>query len=114
MDLRDYQQLAVSKALESLGPSSRLMIGAPTGTGKSLIAIELQRQVPGSVILTPSKEIIRGFKAKNPDCEVYTMVKYRNMLMKGCPLPSLFIIDEGHQSTETTSLTTGDLFALRL
>ena len=111
-DLRPYQERGVALAVASVAPASRLMLGAATGTGKSFIALSIQDAVPGAVILTISNEIIRGFKDKNPDCEVYTYVKYRNMLMNGHDLPPLIICDEAHTVTEVTSVTMGDILAI--
>jgi len=113
MKPRDYQERGIELAVNAAQtPASRLMLVSPTGTGKSVVAIGVQREVEGSVILTPSKEIIRGFKAKDPNCEIYTYVKYRNMLMDGHPLASLLIFDEGHRATESTSITTADILAI--
>lgn len=111
--LRDYQERAVEIGYSSLAPGSRCLIASPTGSGKSYMQLALRDKVPGSVIVSPSPEILRGYEEKAGSSEgLYTYVKLRNLLIDGMNPPSLIICDESHMATDTTSLTVGDIVAV--
>lgn len=65
MILRFYQQLAVDHIIDRLNAGDRrICLSSPTGTGKSLVLLAAQHAIPGSLIVTPRIEIIRGFLQK--------------------------------------------------
>ncbi|MCK5127227.1 MAG: DEAD/DEAH box helicase [candidate division Zixibacteria bacterium] len=63
--LRPYQQLAVSTAMESLKGKKNGIIVMPTGSGKSLVIASIAQQSGGkTIILQPTREILSQNKAK--------------------------------------------------
>jgi superfamily II DNA or RNA helicase len=124
--LRDYQAIARDRAVDwfaTAAPSSRLLFAAPTGTGKSIIELAVQRdadaELPGETwIVTPRLEIVEGLldKLGAPEAvnegalialafhhHVTTPVRLRNMLMSGTmQVPARLIMDEGHHDLAET------------
>jgi superfamily II DNA or RNA helicase len=138
---RDYQIIGVNYArdwVSSAGPGDKLLLAAPTGTGKSVVEILIQQSLIETHqpwIITPSIEIIRGLLEKLqyifPEVYTYelelhesesslielawalhitTPVRFRNAMLAGIQdAPKLLIMDEGHHSL---SNTTKDIDAL--
>jgi len=129
MKLRDYQVLAVEHAVQflkdedvrrSIGP--RLLYSAPTGTGKTVVEIEVQRRLESdrAWILTPKVEIIGGMLDKMGVSGAFSMSKpalvelglqhriatpmtLKNKLMSGQQLaPEYLILDEAHHHRSST------------
>jgi superfamily II DNA or RNA helicase/cytochrome c5 len=124
--LRDYQSIAVDFALDwfgGAGPSARLLMAAPTGTGKSVIELEIQRAADDMLggetwIVTPRLEIVEGLLDKLgivvPPSEaelirwgaihhITTPIRLRNELMKGnMRAPARLILDESHHDLAET------------
>jgi hypothetical protein len=117
--LRNYQQLAVDDAVsffDTASPGEKRCYSAPTGTGKSVIELELLRRTPDAVLITPRVEIIAGMLDKlgvkvtlNKAAEVgeahriYTPIRLRNLLAAGTVTrPKYLIVDEGHHGTAET------------
>ncbi len=118
----DYQSKGADHAarfLLSARPGDRLLMAAPTGTGKSVIELLTQQHAPGAWIVTPRVEIIAGLLAKlghNPDslseaamlalgetCAITTPIRLRNRLLAGeREAPPYLILDEGHHAAATT------------
>lgn len=98
MQLRDYQREGVRLGVTST--ARRLLLAAPTGCGKSLIERELLQELPGSVLVTPSREIIDGLVEKGADeSRIWTPIKLRNRLLDGEVAPPPVIIwDESHHA----------------
>jgi superfamily II DNA or RNA helicase len=116
MQLRDYQAIAVDYAVEwALAPGAKkLLLAAPTGTGKSLVALGIRSALEdGAWIVTPKIEIIAGFLNKMgvvvDGCSaqhvidtawllsITTPIRLRNALLAGeCAAPKYLIIDEAH------------------
>lgn len=110
--LRDYQERGVQLTVDALLNTKRICLAAPMGTGKSVIELAAQEQVPGSWIVTPRVEIIQGMMKKlgyeySSEAKllaaawaykITTPVRLRNALLKGelHDLPTGLIIDEGH------------------
>lgn len=91
-------------------PGARLLVAAPTGTGKGTLALAL-RQALGAMILTPSREIIRGFHERDPAARVDTPTSHRNQLVGGLAPPTTYILDEGHHHV-LDNILTGDIYAV--
>jgi superfamily II DNA or RNA helicase len=128
MQLRPYQQDAVvaGRELVSLPASEprRLMVVAPTGTGKGV----MQRELAASLfadgfdcwILSPSLEVLRGYashlsiEAKHKvlfEHRLTTPTRFRNRLLDGLvPPPDVIIHDEGHHFIEDNAVS-GDILA---
>jgi hypothetical protein len=102
-------------------PKQRLLLSAPTGSGKSYPQIEalkiLRRSSPGYYMTTPSIEIIRGLLRKlgEPDTGaivpramafgIYTPRKLANAIARGDITDVKgIIIDEVHEFVETNSI----------
>jgi superfamily II DNA or RNA helicase len=125
--LRDYQAIAIDRCLDwfdTAEPSSRLLMASPTGTGKSVIELDLQRRADEMFggetwIVTPRVEIIEGFLDKLgwspfgvPEPEVVragiehhiiTPVRLRNRLISGSMRsPDRLILDESHHDLAET------------
>lgn len=130
---RDYQQAAIDRALE-VPTGKRLMMAAPTGTGKGSLQlgliIELIKRGDETTIVTPSLEVMRGYlercgatpedlacgdaalAAMGERINVYTPVRFRNALKRGdIDVPDVMIVDEAHHATNTT-VAGGGLWAL--
>lgn len=115
VQLRDYQRIAVDHAAEwhaFASPGDKLLLAAPTGTGKSVIELALQSRIPGAWIVTPRLEIVAGMvqKAGGPGAlseaamiaegwgrHITTPIRLRSALMRGdLPAPPALIFDEAH------------------
>ena len=67
MKLRPCQEAAVQDALAFLAsakPGDKKLYAAPTGSGKSIIELAVQRQAPYAWLVTPKVEIIMGMMNK--------------------------------------------------
>lgn len=112
--LRPYQANAVDFVRAQLRAGiKRLLIAAPTGTGKSYIINALVDQLPGRVgVISPRIEILRGIaekrgitKTKRKELEaehLWTPICLRNRIFAGLDLVDTLIIDEGHHATAET------------
>lgn len=102
MQLRDYQLEGVRLGVTST--ARRLLLAAPTGCGKSLIERELLQELPGSVLVTPSREIIDGLVEKGADeSRIWTPIKLRNRLLDGkVAPPPVIVFDEVHHAEADT------------
>lgn len=61
IELRDYQEAAVNKALwwlKSYSKPTRNFITAPTGSGKSILIASTAKELDNALIIQPSKEIL--------------------------------------------------------
>ncbi len=114
--LRDYQLIAKRHMVDWLttAPSgARLLLAAPTGTGKSVIELAAQQEIgDGCWIITPRLEIVKGMIDKlgygAPTSEaqllafaesrrITTPIRFRNRLLAGHSINiTSLIIDEGH------------------
>lgn len=113
----EFQQLGIDHALQFLRnaePGAKTLYASPTGTGKSIVELKIQGQLPGCWIITPRYEIIEGMMHKlgvnignhTPsavqelafDQHITTPIVFRNRLLAGqiFPLPEQLIYDEGH------------------
>lgn len=110
-DLTPYpcQARAVDHAEEFLrgaGPGERRAYEGPTGVGKSVVELLLQRRMGAAEcpILTPREEVADGMMEKlgrageDPaSANIWTPIRYRNRLADGRVKPPRFIIwDENH------------------
>lgn len=115
---REYQeqghQLALKFASENRNnPLARLLIAAPTGTGKSYLLLRLRDAIANSIIITPSIDVIIGFLEKLNETiplgdeaifalawshRITTPLRLRNMMIAGkCDVtPDLILLDEVH------------------
>mgnify|MGYP000918291267 CR=1 FL=1 len=87
---------------------------SPTGTGKSIVELEVQQRVdevmgPGTWIVTPREEIVVGmldkleFSGDPMEKRICTPIRLRNAVMRGdVPPPLRFIFDEGHHHNAET------------
>lgn len=93
--LYDYQSRGVELGVEA---TQRLLLAAPTGCGKSIIERELLAAIPGSILVTPSVEIIDGLEDKGADrSRLWTPIKLRNALLDGrVDPPPAILWDEAH------------------
>lgn len=117
MQLRDYQAQTVDWSLDWLDkakPGDRKLFAAPTGTGKSLIELEILKRHPGAWLVTPSLTIISGFLDKLGldtasmsearfisaawERRIATPVRLRNALLAGevASPPTCLLFDESH------------------
>ena len=141
--LRPYQARTVAYLMDEWLPASkpgdRLLVTAPTGTGKGTVQLALVRALKARgcnpLILTPSLEVLRGYVARSggdPDAgptklvaqaasiPATTPLRWRNAVLRGDagPLPDVVLVDEAHHATdeaggETDSATVAaDVFAL--
>lgn len=105
---RDYQSSSISRAMEFLDnaqPGQKHLEAGPTGSGKSVCEVELQRQIPDSFIICPKEEIIWGMVDKGADPQrISTPLKLRNAMLRGeIPNPpSKLIFDETHHHNATS------------
>lgn len=120
--LRDYQQRAVDLTVSCLldGDGSRLMIAAPTGTGKSLIALAIQaecrRRGVACFIFSPSPFILDGiaekaglrrlggegeasWQARREAAGLWTPLRYLHVAP---PVPGFAVFDEAHHTVAPT------------
>jgi len=135
MELRPYQRDAVADALAWVAtapPDGRILYACPTGTGKSLVQLELQRQLRAqgrdAWIFTPKLDILRGYLEKRgvdpgecgPDelerlgreHHIMTTRRAHNREIKGrLTPPEVVIMDEGHHAVSGNK-TSGLLFAM--
>lgn len=59
-ELREYQKAATEKVMEALRVHNRVILQAPTGSGKTVMAVDLVEQLPKPVLfLAHSREIVR-------------------------------------------------------
>ena len=107
MALYPFQREAVQRAVDSLlRGNKRLLIASPTGTGKSLMQLEVQSQLNGCWIVSPAIEVIDGYMRKlgvsdgNPfDHCITTPTVLRNRLMSGALTADkvkYLLLDEAH------------------
>ena len=73
--LREYQDIAVNKALEFIKDNPILVL--PTGAGKSIIITEIAKKTNGNIIvLQPNKEILlqnyKKYKLYSEDCSIFS------------------------------------------
>jgi superfamily II DNA or RNA helicase len=125
MHLRPYQLAAVDHVVDfaaSATAGSRLLLAAPTGTGKSVIELEASSRLRGRgvdvCIVTPRIEIICGMIEKSgvtvptrPDdivqaglaLHITTPMRLRSALIRGdMKAPDFLILDEGHHDNAST------------
>lgn len=120
MRLRDYQQAAVDHAAEWAGqaaPGDRLLLAAPTGTGKSITELALLARLPGYWLITPKVEIIAGMLDKLCiwhatdfgvikvawSLRITTPMRLRAAMLAGeVEAPAGLILDEGHHELAAT------------
>lgn len=116
MQLRDYQTLAIDDCVKCFRTSTsgyRRLYASPTGTGKSLIELGIQSQLPNCWLITPRVEIIVGILDKcglttRTEAEtietgigrkVVTPIRFRNLLLNGgLESPEYLLFDEGHHT----------------
>lgn len=102
-ELRPYQRATVDDAVAFLlaaSPGDRRLYSSPTGTGKSYIELAIHDQLPGSWIVTPSREILDGLDEKHAGTvRAMTPITMRNRLLSGDLDPPRFLIfDEVHHN----------------
>lgn len=107
----DYQKDAIDDAVAFLKVPShgRRLYAAPTGTGKSYIAMGILNELPECWLITPRVEIAAGIMDKmgvsGPMHEhrIATPIVMRNRLLAGeWKAPTQLIIDEAHHHTAET------------
>jgi superfamily II DNA or RNA helicase len=118
--LRDYQERARAYSVEFVEraePGDKLLLAAPTGTGKSLIIAALFQSLShGVAVITPRVEIIIGLlRALGQDLAglsaqhvrelaerigIFTPIRFRNLLAAGqIAHPRVLLADEVHHAT---------------
>jgi hypothetical protein len=109
-----YQNIAVAHAVEFLQnatPGQRQLYAAPTGSGKSVVELLVQRALgPTCYIISPREEIIYGMLEKLEKTDVdpesiglFTPIRLRNLLLKGeVRHPTHIILDETHHESAET------------
>jgi superfamily II DNA or RNA helicase len=122
-ELRDYQQAFMADAMRAIdddGPG-RYLYASPTGSGKSLMILQLLSYCPEGIAVTPRLEIVAGMLEKGGvtgvaswsaeklaaealQYRITTPVRFRNMLARGdFPFrPNVVIHDEAHHSPADT------------
>ena len=117
LELRDYQETAVSNVIAALG--SRPILVAPTGSGKTVMATEVVRRLDAPTLwLAHRKELIdqaaerleshglstglikAGYPA-TPDAQVQ-VASVQTLVRREKPRASLIVIDECHHATANT------------
>lgn len=111
---RPYQREGIRLGIDLTQsmPDKLHLMSAPTGTGKSLVILELLRSIPNSIVVTPRVEIIADMLEKcriypdnlqdvvtwGSDYGLFTPIRLRNLLAAGkLPWqPSVVIWDEVH------------------
>ena len=128
MELRDFQKHAINEGTAVLVNArksytqDRLMMSAPTGSGKSHIIIRIQQAFAAegytACVVSPRVEILQGIytkmypgsalkgiklRAEMEECGLFTPVRLRNLLIKGeiAAFDGL-IIDEAHHALADT------------
>lgn len=115
---RPEQDVAADHAVELLHSAERgakQLYAAPTGVGKSIIELLVQKRFQdrynkSALIVTPRDEIIHGMldKLEQPDADpealgIWTPVKLRNRMLEGLVrTPDGLIFDETHHHNATT------------
>lgn len=121
---RDYQTDAHQKIKAALLSGKDLMVVSPTGSGKSLVLIDVltDPDLRGIVLTVPSVEIGLGVYLKLPGadptlpsqsekkqqarleaCGIFTIKRLHNLLLQGAIAPPRFLLhDEGHHSVDNT------------
>ncbi len=115
MRLRDFQKTGIKLGLESIREGirsktpTRLLMSAPTGSGKTPIQTEiwsaLKRDGIQTAIITPRVEILEGFKGSVDERDLWTPITLRNRILDGEISPDTFdaiIVDEAHHATAET------------
>lgn len=121
MQLRPCQLAAadvVERFFRTAGSGGRMVLAAPTGSGKSLVELEVQKRMGGRCwIVTPRIEIARGLLEKLDasaqtqaelvqlcwEHRVVTPVRFRNALVRGeLQSASHIVLDEGHHAPAGT------------
>lgn len=124
LEVREYQEqghaLGLKFASENAGnKDARLLVAAPTGTGKSYSLIRWRNEIARSLIVTPSLDIIIGFLEKigiqiplgdNAIVEaawrerITTPLRLRNALIAGtCDfVPDILLLDETHHKNASS------------
>jgi hypothetical protein len=119
--LRDYQDAGVRYAIDFMrqaGFNQRLLLAAPTGSGKSVMELAIQAPFDNAWIITPKVEIVEGLITKlghqAPSSEaalmdlarglrISTPTRLRNLLLAGAiKPPSHLIVDESHHDAANT------------
>jgi len=117
-NLYDYQQVAVSEAKKAIDNGERLLLTAPTGTGKSYAQLQthLDHETRGFIV-TPSVDIVKGLVQKatgrvtpqygswiddGKRLNIYTPVALRNMLENSGIKPQYILADEAHHASAET------------
>lgn len=110
---RGFQVPSIAHAVNffrTAKPGDRQLYASPTGSGKSVVQLEVHRQVPDLFIITPRDEIVQGMldKLGTPDVDpesigIWTPVKLRNRLLDGrIKPPRGIILDETHHESAET------------
>jgi hypothetical protein len=110
-----YQTLAIDHAeqwLASASPGGKLLLAAPTGTGKSFVLIGLKQRLEAkslrTIIVTPSPQIsidiAKKIDAISPETEdIYTAFRLKNLALRGdAPIADVLLIDEAHHAEAAT------------
>lgn len=120
--LHDWQQASCDLDIQHIKQAKRdeaALVGSPTGTGKSIMQLYVQSQLPNCWIITPKVEIVIGMldklgintskmsKQKIEDkafsLQICTPIRLRNMLMAGKDIKIRSKLDdEGHHTTAET------------
>lgn len=125
--LRPYQQACLSESVEFVERAlsdhtapRRLMFCAPMGTGKGTMQLAIRDALPGTIIVTSSLEVIRGFLERlgisfksQKDAErkaeaqgVWTPVRLRNRILEGDEqAPPVMILDEAHHAVASNDVS---------
>lgn len=118
----EFQQPIIDRGIEffkTAGPDDRLLIASPTGTGKSVMELQIQRACPGVWIVTPVVEVIVGLLDKSGvdvasmsydairqeawERKISTPIVLRNRLLAGeVDAPKGLLWDEGHHHEAET------------
>jgi DNA repair protein RadD len=96
--LRPYQGVAVSRALAQLGPGRAVLLVAPTGAGKTVMAAEVAAHFQSPLIVAHRRELLRQSigAAHWAVCGVVGAVR------KGPDNVDLLVIDEAHRAAAGT------------
>jgi len=115
--LYDFQQEAASRCVEAVLAGDNIIVSSPTGTGKSLIEIEVMRVLDTigmtSALITSQNEIIRGIGDKAGDFGVrltgrgsqrlWTPQKFWNRIKaRKAQAPKVMVFDECHHGLAPT------------
>lgn len=100
--LRDYQQWAVNKAIQSIEARKSGIVVAPTGSGKSVMIDALVRRFPNAVVIVNEKTVKSQLRERLPsDTKIFSPTNYNPNPDNYNPSidPSadpIYIIDEIH------------------